>query len=143
MFVMVWEGWFMCMYLFSCACFHFIRITVCSYILSQRDIILLNALLAISIHARNVLMPSNLLVSLHFLTALLIAMPQKALRQHKVSDLCLIKQENSNNRYITTYFSSDAIWKINLCNAWKVIFYFVWRYIMHTQKKSYNVVITL
>lgn len=71
--------------------------------------ILLNVLLAISIHARNVLMPSNLLVSSHFLTALLIAMPQKALRQHKVSNLGLIKQENSNNCYSTTYFSSDAI----------------------------------
>lgn len=70
--------------------------------------ILLNALLAISIHVRNVLMPSNLLVSLHFLTALLIAMPQKALRQHKVSNLCRIKQENSNNHYIMTYFSLDA-----------------------------------
>lgn len=49
--------------------------------------ILLNVLLAISIHARNALMPSHLLVSLRFLTALLIAMPQKALREHKVSDL--------------------------------------------------------
>lgn len=56
--------------------------------------ILLNALLAISIHARNVLMPSNLLVSSHFLTALLITMSHKALRQHKVSHLGLIKQEN-------------------------------------------------
>lgn len=71
--------------------------------------ILLNVLLAISIHARNVLMPSNLLASSHFLTALLIAMPQKALRQHKVSNLGLIKQENSNNYYSTTHFSSDAI----------------------------------
>lgn len=49
--------------------------------------ILLNVLLAIRIHARNALTPSNLLVSLYLLTALLIAMPQKALRQHKVSDL--------------------------------------------------------
>lgn len=71
--------------------------------------ILLNALLAISIHARNALMPSNLLVSLHFLIAVLITLPQKALRQHKVSDLRRIKPENSNNRYITSYFSSDAI----------------------------------
>lgn len=71
--------------------------------------ILLNVLLAISIHAGNVLMPSNLLVSSNFLTALLIAMLQKALRQHKVSNLGLIKQENSNNCYSTTYFSSDAI----------------------------------
>lgn len=71
--------------------------------------ILLNALLAISIHARNVLRPSNLLVYLHFLTALLITMSHKALRQHKVSHLGLIKQENLNNCYSTTYFSSDAI----------------------------------
>lgn len=59
--------------------------------------ILLNALLAISMHARNALIPSNLLVYFHCLTALLIAVPQRALRQHKVPDLCLKKQENSNN----------------------------------------------
>lgn len=71
--------------------------------------ILLNALLDISIHARNALMPSNLLVSLRCLTAVLTTVHKKTLRQHKVSDLCLIKEENSNNHYITTYFSSDAI----------------------------------
>lgn len=100
-----------------CACIYSLahalishKIIVCSYIfLSQCDTLLLNALLAISIHVRNALTLSNLLVSLHFLTAVLIAMPHRALRQQKVSDLRFIKQDNSNNRYITTYFSSDAI----------------------------------
>lgn len=87
---MVKDDWFMCMYLFSCASFTAYHIIVCSYIsLSQCDIVLLSALLAISIHARNALMTSNLLVSLHFLTTLLIAMPQKALKQHKVLTFAL------------------------------------------------------
>lgn len=59
---------------------------------------LLNALLVISMHARNGLILSNLLVYFHCLTALLIAVPPRALRLQKVPDLCLKKQENSNNR---------------------------------------------
>ena len=51
--------------------------------------ILLNALLDISIHARNALMPSNLLVSLHYLTAVLTTSHKKTLRQNKVSTYAL------------------------------------------------------
>lgn len=78
-----------------CACFHFIQ-NYCmkfSYIfLSQCDIIS-PVLLAISIHARNALTPSNLLLSLHFLTVLFIATPQKTLK-HTVSDLMPYKARN-------------------------------------------------
>ena len=66
MFIMAWEG--LCTYIyFLVHVFISFKIIVCSYVLSQCDMILLNVLLAISIHARNVLMPSNLLVSSHFL----------------------------------------------------------------------------
>jgi len=72
-FIIVRVDWFMCTYSLK-HIFISYKIIICSYtFLSQCDLILLNALLAFSIHAAGALMPSNLLAPLHPLPSLLVA----------------------------------------------------------------------